>query len=423
MKIKVINILPHSPVYDCISTDWRPEICWDISNNSYVGFEGRDWADLIGNEVLKLENDIEYEVWQPDLRAAKIYSHQFENGLIHKLFPAKEIKIFFGFKRENQISSPVMLDALQRETGRINGKNVILHLNSIGYYLNRQVLSKFPSLPKLLQIHSKLSLPSTGMKKLRKNILGNLNYLKWHRELQENRKIFYVYNNSILADGLSRYNKIGIERIILGCDFDYWVSGDKDKAKELFNISPNTRVFSMASRLTELKQVDKVIKIFVDIDKNDRFDFKLLIAGYGQKEYVDYLKHISSELLNKNKILFTGYLQEEELLKLYQSSDLFISASTAEGGPVSVVKALACEIPVICTKVGGVDDILDKHKVGMLIPTYKYDLWYSHFIEILENRKKVPILERKIAKEIFDWKSIALKFIDIYKYILKKGQV
>ena len=410
MKTKIINIIPHPPAYGAYRNEPRPEINWDTPDGSWVGIWGYDWADIIGNEVLKVTDEFEYEVWQPDLRADKIYCHRFENGLVHKLFPASNHKKMFGLKITNQISSKSLLDNLDK----ISSKHLILHLNNTGYYINQEIIDKFYFLPKIIEFHSKLLTPYIEMKKLRKNILTNILYYKRHKELLRNKKIIFVYNNSKDNNTLLKYNNLGIKRIFMGCDFNYWKSGNREEAKKHFGATPNTKVFSMASRFVKLKQIDKIIKIFTNIDKDNKYNFKLLIGGHGEREYENYLKSISSDLLNKEKLLFTGYLLEEEMLKFYQASDMFISASTSEGGPTSVVKAIACEIPVMCTKVGGVDDILSENKAGVLIDPYSYKEWKKKIIEVIEG-KEVSILDREIAKEIFHWPNIAKKFINIYR--------
>ena len=76
--------------------------------------------------------------------------------------------------------------------------------------------------------------------------------------------------------------------------------------------------------------------------------------------------------------------------KLYQASDLFISSSS-ESGPVSVMKTLACEAPVMCTDVGGEDDIMAGHNAGILVNPFDYKQWKEKIIELLKG-KEVNIL-------------------------------
>ena len=63
MKTKIINILYHPPAYEAYINQPRPEINWDTPDGNWVGIWGYDWPDVIGNEVLKLTDELEYDVW------------------------------------------------------------------------------------------------------------------------------------------------------------------------------------------------------------------------------------------------------------------------------------------------------------------------------------------------------------------------
>ena len=186
----------------------------------------------------------------------------------------------------------------------------------------------------------------------------------------------------------------------------------KTYARKFFGINSETKVLSMASRFNSLKQIDRIINTLKKLDQ--KYKFKLFIAGHGEEEYEKYLKDISLRLIEQGKLVFTGYLTGDKMLKLYQASDLFISASTSEGGPVSVMKALACEIPVMCTRVGGVDDILAEHNAGILVDPFEYNQWEKELIAVMEG-KEVKILDREIARQYFHWPNIAKDFINIYR--------
>jgi len=411
VKTNIINILPHPPAYELYFKEPRSEINWETPSGKWVGIGGEDWPDLIGREILKLTDEFNYQVWQPDLRADKIYSHQFENGLVHKLFPAQKRKKIYGFRIINQITSESILDYLKKQLS----DNLILHLNSLMYSINQEIIKKFYFVPKIIQFHSKALIPYCEMRKFRKNIIANISYLKLHNLLLRNKKIFFIYNNSNNITALSKYKPLGIERIFVGCDFDFWRPADKEDAKKSLGINIDSNIFTMASRFFPLKQIDKVIEIFINIDRYKNYNFKLYIAGHGNKEYENYLKNVARPLINKGKIIFPGYLNSEKMRDLLVASDLFISASTDEGGPTSVVKAIACNTPVMCTKVGGIDEILAQYNAGILVDYSNYKEWQRKFIDILEEKLRARLLNRKIAEELFHWANIAKKFIRIYK--------
>jgi glycosyltransferase involved in cell wall biosynthesis len=403
--------MSHPPAYELYWNAPRSEIHWETPSGQWVGIGGYDFADQIGQEVLKVTDEVEYEVWQPDLRADKIYSHKFESGLIHKLFPSKIKKKMHGMRIVNQISS----EDLTNKVKQLLSGNVILHLHSLGDFISQEIIKKYPFTPKIIHFHGESSTPYTEMIKCRRNIFANYIYFKLHRDLMRNKNIVFVYCNSKKITSLSKYNPLGIKRIFIGCDFNYWQPGNRAKAKENFGISPDIKIFSLASRFIEIKQINKIIETFTTIDKNDNHKFKLIIAGHGEEAYENYLKKISSELLRKNKISFPGYLDDEKMLKLYQVSDLFICSSIFEGGPVSIIKALACETPVFCTRVEGVDDFIRQQNAGILVDSKNYKEWQNNILKTLDGKIVVKTIDREKAKEVFHWPNVAQRWIEIYK--------
>lgn len=416
MKIKVINILPKPPAYEYINQSERSGINWDTPDGSWVGIWENDIPDLFGQEILKINGNIEYEIWRPDLRADKIYSHTFKSGVRHMSFPAKKKKTLIGLKRREQISSPAMLECLSKTADT----KTILHLHTLGDYLDQEIVRRFCDLPKVINFHgTATSIPAKEMMRPRKNILANIAYFKHHRELLRSKKIYFTYQNSTNIEAFSKYGHLGIDRIFTGVDFNHLKKGNKVQAKKEMDIDPGTTVFSMASRLVEYKRIDQMIKILTEIDKNDQYDFILILAGHGEKDYEEYLKRISADLLKKKKLKFPGYLVGDDLLRLYQASDLFISSAIQEGGPTSVIKAVACETPVFCTRVRGVDDILAQYNAGILVDRFDYKEWRTELIAFLEKRRSVNLMDRNKAKEMFHWPNAAKKYIKTYETLSK----
>ena len=61
--------------------------------------------------------------------------------------------------------------------------------------------------------------------------------------------------------------------------------------------------------------------------------------------------------LNKN-IIFKNSVKQQELSKYYSYSDLFITCSIEEGLSMVQLQAMACGLPVICTKNSGGEEII-----------------------------------------------------------------
>jgi len=419
VKSKIINIIHHTFAYEYVKNDARPGINWDTHDGNWVGIWRGNWSDILGSEILKITDRFIYEVWLPDLRADKIHEYKFENTLTIKIFPANHIFRNHGFKVNKFISSNAMIEQLKTE---IIKYNVILHLNCDPLLpLAYNIISHFKATPIILSLHSDVKSPHELISKPRLNVLSTFNYLlqlfKLRRILKYINAITYQNNRH------SRYLKIigysGLSKeLTMGCDFDFWKPGDKVHVKSTLGISTDTFVISMASRFNELKQIDKVIKVLTMIDKHDEFNFVLLVAGHGEKNYEHYLVNCAFNLIAKKKIRFLGYTSGEDMLKVYQGSDLFISASTSEGCSVSVIKALACEVPVFSTKVGGTYDLMKEKKVGILVDINDFSEWKMQLSKILSGYK-IEILDRELAKAKFHWPNIARNFIELYNHCAK----
>lgn len=414
MKSKIAYIIQHPPAYEYIDQSERPPVNWDTPEGSWVGIWENDIGDLFGREILKISNDFEYEIWRPDLRADKIYSHTFKSGVTHITFPANTSGFFIGCKRLKKISSPAMFEHIEK----LKNDKLILHLNTLGDILNQEIIRRFPAIPKVINFHGTASsIPAKEMFRVRKNILANITYLKFHLQLKKNNKIFFTYQNSRNIDSLAKYNCLGIDRIFTGVDFDHLKKIDRAKAKAALGLKPETIVLFMASRLEEYKRIDRIIKILTGISKNGQYDFVLIIAGRGRKEYEQYLQQVAADLLKNDRVKFVGFKIGDDLLRLYQAADLFISAATQEGGPTSVIKACACETPVFCTRVGGVDDILAQYEAGFLVAKNNFKEWENKLEAVLGKQCESKILNRETAKELFHWPNAAGKYLNIYKIL------
>lgn len=68
-----------------------------------------------------------------------------------------------------------------------------------------------------------------------------------------------------------------------------------------------------------------------------------------------------------SRVTMTGGMAPEELPSMLNASDLFVFPSWMEGLPNAVMEACACELPVIATRVGGIPELIEDRKSGLLV--------------------------------------------------------
>lgn len=128
--------------------------------------------------------------------------------------------------------------------------------------------------------------------------------------------------------------------------------------KYKFNI--NDRIILYTGRISPEKGIDKIIDALNYLD--DERNFVLLIVGsvsYGDKTVKnDYVKEVidKAKCFGK-KIKFTGYIDQNDLPKIYNAADVAVLPSLwDEPAGLTMLEALACGTPVITTQSGGIPE-------------------------------------------------------------------
>lgn len=142
---------------------------------------------------------------------------------------------------------------------------------------------------------------------------------------------------------------------------------------------------------------------------------KLLIVGEGP-ERKGIEEQISLARLSASVVL-TGRLPHSEVLKKMTESEIFICPSLAEGLGIVFIEAQACGVPVIGTNVGGIPDVIDHEKTGLLISPGSALAIGNAIIRLLSD----PALRLKLSRCAqgvsgrYDWRKIVSEIDCLYR--------
>lgn len=124
------------------------------------------------------------------------------------------------------------------------------------------------------------------------------------------------------------------------------------------------KVLGTVKSLEHVYGIDKLINVFAAYTEKFNSDLELHIYGSGSLEE-EYKKQVDNLNL-KNRVKFWGRVEGENLVKAFQSIDLFLALSREESFGVAVLEAEACGVPVICTNVGGLPEVVEPEN-GILL--------------------------------------------------------
>ncbi|MCJ7571591.1 MAG: glycosyltransferase family 4 protein [Candidatus Thermoplasmatota archaeon] len=148
---------------------------------------------------------------------------------------------------------------------------------------------------------------------------------------------------------------------------------------------------------------------------------KLVYAGKGEEE--SKLRTLASNLHTIDKIIFTGFVSEEEKWDLLKSCDIFVLPSELEGHPITIIEAMACSKPVIATNLGPFPEIIRDGETGLLVPLHDPNILADAITKLALDRtlrENMGKLARKEVEERFDIEKIAADYLKMYDELLKK---
>jgi glycosyltransferase involved in cell wall biosynthesis len=127
------------------------------------------------------------------------------------------------------------------------------------------------------------------------------------------------------------------------------------------------------------KNISGIIRAVEEVSKK-REDFRLQIVGEGSDRKELEIQAGKFGLLN-SRVIFSGRLNDEQLIESYRNSCFFILNSYHETFAIVCAEALACGIPVVSTRCGGPEEYVDE-KMGLLIDVNSHSQLVSaiHFM-------------------------------------------
>jgi len=171
----------------------------------------------------------------------------------------------------------------------------------------------------------------------------------------------------------------------------------------------------------------KGITYLIDAIKLLPSDYTLTIIGDGDQ--TDTLKKQAKELIKQGRVVFTGRLSAEEITRAYKDHDVFVcpsivdSKGDTEGLGVVLIEAIAAELPIVASDVGGIPDLIIDAQTGLLVGQ-KESLALAAAIQKIGNDETLAqkLIEgaRAHAQKHFSWESVTQQTIALYGRFLIK---
>lgn len=150
-------------------------------------------------------------------------------------------------------------------------------------------------------------------------------------------------------------------------------------------------------------------------------DARLIVVGPGNA--IDDYKKMSVELKISEKVTFTGPISSQNMPGIYKKAAVVVLPPRhSEGLGIILVEAGACGIPTIGTKVGGIPNVIQDGKTGLIVPPNNPERLAEGIMRIITDRElseRMGREGREYIRKNFDWRISAKKTCDIFRELLK----
>ncbi|MBW1855126.1 MAG: glycosyltransferase family 4 protein [Deltaproteobacteria bacterium] len=176
-----------------------------------------------------------------------------------------------------------------------------------------------------------------------------------------------------------------IEIINYGIDINIFQPSNHNRhaIRNKFGFKENDHVVLYLSLISKQKGADIAVKAIKQLV--DRKDIKLILAGDG--EYLNDLKYLVSQYHLESRVVFTGFINNDDTSKYYQASDIFIFPTLRlESFGIVIAEAMACKKPVIASNIGSVPNVIVDGVDGLLIHPGDYDGLAKQIIRLINDK-------------------------------------
>jgi len=194
---------------------------------------------------------------------------------------------------------------------------------------------------------------------------------------------------------------------------------DKDVLRRTLGLDKTTNVILFVGRLHPVKNIDFLLKAFSSLDKSKKC--VLVIIGDGPER--QRLNDLAYSLGIHDQVRFEGFKPKKTVLEFMRASDVLVLPSLVEGQPRVVLEAWASGLPVVASKVSGIDNLIKDGVDGLLFPLSSVELLSEAITNALDDELasnlrlngKKRVAEYSIEKILLSYQKIIKRYLPTEK--------
>lgn len=176
-------------------------------------------------------------------------------------------------------------------------------------------------------------------------------------------------------------------------------------------------------RLHHQKAIDVLLRAFAELPDQIRSGSELLIVGDGPERH--NLAALAAGLGIGEKVHFLGWVDRNNLPKIYRSAEIFAFPSRDEGMPNAVLEAMASGLPVIASSVSGIAELVTPDVTGLIIPIEDQAALAQALEKLISDghqREEMGKAGRDKVETAFSWHTAASAYLSLIRTFVETGK-
>ena len=219
--------------------------------------------------------------------------------------------------------------------------------------------------------------------------------------------------NVVVADHFNakRFREIYDSRphiINYGIDYDYFSgygkTGINNKSPHHFTVLHVGMLTKQKGQMESLKAISKL---------RDRIPgIKLILAGFGQGQYLSTLKEFITTRNLEELVRFEGHVDRARVRELYHASDVLLHPIGPQGGWLAPFEAIAANLPVVVSKAMTASELIQNKSLGLVTNNFA-----NAVFDIYKNRSKYNEMAAERAEWVRDhlsWDNFGEKMLGVF---------
>ena len=248
----------------------------------------------------------------------------------------------------------------------------------------------------------------------------SINGIEWWSAYEANRVI--VCSQSMKDEICNHFNIPEKKVDVIPNAIDptkYQTYADRGSVRQRYGVGWGEKLILCVGRLVPQKGIEYFIRAIPKIARHYP-EAKYVIVGEGWSR--DILESEARASGHANKIRFTGFASDQEVIDLMTSADVLVVPSIYEPFGIVALEGMATGVPVVASQVDGLAEIIDHDKTGIFVFPRSPESIAWGIERILSDPDHARWLTENAKEKLhkaYSWEAVAMKTVDVYRKVMK----